>query len=106
MGIKKATNHIQIFLYSFIVNNPFQDESPTMHTESYRLAEVLAVANIHPFYNPGVQYPPGHDAIQYARRSASKPATEVDLRTRPMVTKKDLYIYHSPVVYLPLTCYL
>lgn len=77
-----------------------------MHPESYRLAEVLAVANIHPFYNPGVQYPPEPDAIQHARQSATKTAAEVNLHTRPIVTKKDLYVYYPPVVYLPLTCYL
>jgi len=65
-----------------------------MHPESYRLAEVLAVADIHPFYNPRFQYPPEPNAIQHAQQSATKTATEVDLRVRPMVTKKDLYVYH------------
>ena len=76
-----------------------------MHPESYSLAEVLAVADIHPFYNSEVQYPPQPDAIQHARESATKTATEVNLHTRPMVTKKDLYVYHSPVVSLLLTFY-
>lgn len=66
-----------------------------MLPESYRLAEVLAVANIHPFYNSKFQYPPESNAIQHARQSATKTATEVDLRIRPMVTKKDLYVCHA-----------
>ncbi|KAE8352567.1 hypothetical protein BDV28DRAFT_134961 [Aspergillus coremiiformis] len=61
-----------------------------MASETFSLAEVLAVANIHPFYNPSVEYPPDQDSIESVVQSASK-QTDIDISSRPLVSKKDLY---------------
>ncbi|OTB04747.1 hypothetical protein M426DRAFT_320606 [Hypoxylon sp. CI-4A] len=64
-----------------------------MELESYSLAEVLAVANIHPFYVPDIQYPPDARTIQAVRKLAKTLPTEVtvDLKLQPLLQKKGLY---------------
>jgi hypothetical protein len=59
-------------------------------TYGYQLADVLAVARIHPFYVAGVQYPPDARTIDAARKHASKMSAEKELRTQPLLRKKDL----------------
>lgn len=63
----------------------------TMTPEAFSLAEILAVAKIHPFYNPDVQYPPGAEAIESAVYQAAKQSTDIDLSSLPLISKKDLY---------------
>ncbi|CEL00915.1 hypothetical protein ASPCAL00507 [Aspergillus calidoustus] len=57
----------------------------------FPLADVLAVAKIHPFYNEGVEYPPDQIAIQKALRLGAEQAKEITLESFPLLTKKDLY---------------
>ncbi|PKY05710.1 hypothetical protein P168DRAFT_341261 [Aspergillus campestris IBT 28561] len=59
-------------------------------SDRYTLAEVLAVAQIHPFYNEKVQYPPDTEAIQQARLRTIG-ATDVNLHKQPLLHKKALY---------------
>jgi hypothetical protein len=62
-----------------------------MENELYSLADVLAIANIHPFYAPDIEYPPDADAIHRAMaRAVKQPTTEADLESRPLLQKKDL----------------
>ncbi|KAL4786816.1 hypothetical protein BJX76DRAFT_71627 [Aspergillus varians] len=52
---------------------------------------ILAVAQIHPFYNQDVEYPPDQEAIQQALRLVEKGGHEASLEQFPLLTKKDLY---------------
>lgn len=58
---------------------------------SFSLAEVLAVAKIHPFYNPEVKYPPGADVIKATRQHLLGRNEVADLLTQPLLWKRDLY---------------
>jgi phenylacetate-coenzyme A ligase PaaK-like adenylate-forming protein len=59
---------------------------------SYTLADVLAVADIHPFYDPDVQYPPDATIVQQARDRATETLSDViQLKDRQLLWKKDLY---------------
>ncbi|KAI1391877.1 uncharacterized protein F4822DRAFT_108410 [Hypoxylon trugodes] len=62
-----------------------------MEPEFYSLADILAVANIHPFYVFDVKYPPNTHIIQIARKRALKQVTEEDLKLQPLLRKKSLY---------------
>ncbi|CAI7633957.1 unnamed protein product [Penicillium glandicola] len=61
-----------------------------MATESYQLAEVLAVAKIHPFYNPELVYPADAEMIQRLRESIDKKVKPA-LQEQPLLNKKTLY---------------
>ena len=62
----------------------------------YTLAEVLAVARIHPFYNEDVQYPPDREAIQKARlRTMGE--KDRNLQKQPLLHKKALYGPRQPL---------
>ncbi|KAI0002718.1 hypothetical protein F4779DRAFT_622163 [Xylariaceae sp. FL0662B] len=63
-----------------------------MEAEFYSLADVLAVANTHPFYVSSIKYPPDAQAIHAVRRKTAEQQTEVDLTLQPLLRKKDLYI--------------
>ena len=58
-------------------------------SSSYSLADVLAVANIHPFYSDA-QYPPDVETIQRLREQASLSRTPPDLNGQPPISKKEL----------------
>lgn len=60
-----------------------------MATERYQLAEVLAVAKIHPFYNPDVDYPPDTDTVQRLRELIDQKANPA-LQEQPLLNKKTL----------------
>ncbi|KAE8375733.1 hypothetical protein BDV26DRAFT_299489 [Aspergillus bertholletiae] len=62
-----------------------------MASESFSLAEVLAIAKKHPFYDPKIQYPPNARALQEARNSAGNHQTKADLRSQPLLHKNDIY---------------
>jgi hypothetical protein len=49
-----------------------------MAPERYSLAEVLAIARIHPFYLEDIKYPPDTDTIQAVLR-------------QPLLQKKSIY---------------
>ena len=59
-------------------------------TIGYSLADVLAVARIHPFYVTHVQYPPDAQTIRTARERAARELAEADLKAQPLLRKKDL----------------
>ena len=56
---------------------------------TYSLADVLAIAKIHPFYT-ATQYPPDEDSIEAAREQAAATLKNADLKTQPLLWKKDL----------------
>jgi hypothetical protein len=56
---------------------------------TYSLADVLAVARMHPFYR-AAQYPPDEDIIQDAREKAALKLEQPDLKSWPLLRKKDL----------------
>ncbi|THC96580.1 hypothetical protein EYZ11_003920 [Aspergillus tanneri] len=62
-----------------------------MAGERFCLAEVLAVAKMHPFYNPEIQYPPDANAIRAAREWIVGNAPEADIRAQPLLQKNDIY---------------
>ncbi|KAI8713735.1 hypothetical protein NCS52_01218900 [Fusarium sp. LHS14.1] len=57
---------------------------------TYSVADVLAVAKIHPFYSDA-QYPPDDDTILKSREQAALTYQEGDLQAQPLLRKKDLY---------------
>ncbi|KAM0548526.1 hypothetical protein ACHAPJ_009849 [Fusarium lateritium] len=57
---------------------------------TYSLADVLAVAKMHPFYSHA-QYPPDDETIYAAREKAALISQEPHLRSQPVLQKKDLY---------------
>ncbi|KAF5982987.1 hypothetical protein FBULB1_4031 [Fusarium bulbicola] len=57
---------------------------------TYSLADVLAVARIHPFHS-SAQYPPDEDIIQYAREEAASKYERPDLKSWPLLRKANLY---------------
>jgi hypothetical protein len=62
-----------------------------MDNELYSLSDVLAIANIHPFYVPSIEYPPDANTIHATReRAAEKPTKASDLTLKPLLRKKDL----------------
>ncbi|KAK6859077.1 hypothetical protein PG995_004930 [Apiospora arundinis] len=59
-------------------------------TSTFTLAEILAVAKVHPFYSNS-QYPLNNEAIGEATRHASLHPMEADLSKQPLLFKNDLY---------------
>ncbi|KAM5343715.1 hypothetical protein ACJ41O_012252 [Fusarium nematophilum] len=57
---------------------------------TYSLAEVLAVAKIHPFYS-NAEYPPDDDVLLATREQAALVSAQADLKTQPVLRKRDLY---------------
>ncbi|KAM0438456.1 hypothetical protein ACHAPT_001205 [Fusarium lateritium] len=57
---------------------------------TYSVADVLAVAKIHPFYSDS-QYPPDDATILKAREQAALTYKEGDLQAQPLLRKSDLY---------------
>lgn len=55
----------------------------------YTLSQVLAVAKVHPFYSPDVEYPPSpEDVRQIVNQTRNQ---DVDLARIPLVTKEKLH---------------
>ncbi|KAK2612474.1 hypothetical protein QQS21_001578 [Conoideocrella luteorostrata] len=63
-----------------------------MTLQNYPLQKVLAVAKIHPFYKPAVQYPPDLETIRTIQeQSAEEQSTSAAFKSQPLLHKKDLY---------------
>ncbi|RAH56038.1 hypothetical protein BO85DRAFT_521328 [Aspergillus piperis CBS 112811] len=63
-----------------------------MSTNPFSLDEVLAVAKIHPLYNPNLLYPPSPEEIQATVQAQSSTDSGIStLESWPLTTKKDLY---------------
>jgi hypothetical protein len=63
---------------------------------SISLADVLAVAALHPFYNSSVQYPPGNAEIRTAReRAKTTEDTASLLLAQPLLQKSTLSVQNS-----------
>jgi hypothetical protein len=60
-----------------------------MATERYRLTDVLAVAKVHPFYNPDAVYPADAEAIQGLQELTDQ-NTNTTLQQQPFLNKKIL----------------
>lgn len=62
-----------------------------MSTNPFSLDEVLAVAKIHPLYNPNILYPPSPEEIQATVQAQSSTDSGIStLESWPLTTKKDL----------------
>ncbi|KAK8859087.1 hypothetical protein PGQ11_009821 [Apiospora arundinis] len=59
-------------------------------TSTFTLAEILAVAKVHPFYSYS-QYPPNDEAICEIKQHAALHPAEADLSRQPLLFKNDLY---------------
>ncbi|KAJ6189765.1 hypothetical protein N7519_004673 [Penicillium mononematosum] len=62
-----------------------------MATKSYTLAEVLAVAKTHPFYNPDIVYPADAETIESLRKTVTDQKEKPRLQDQPLLEKKTLY---------------
>ncbi|KAJ5971873.1 uncharacterized protein N7479_001791 [Penicillium vulpinum] len=62
-----------------------------MATETYSLAEVLAVAKTHPFYNPEIAYPANAEAIHRLQQLVAEQNAKPELQEQPLLGKKTLY---------------
>jgi hypothetical protein len=60
-----------------------------MATERYQLADVLAVAKVHPFYNPDAVYPADTEAIQGLQELIDR-TFKATLQQQPFLNKKTL----------------
>lgn len=61
-----------------------------MSGDIFTLADILAIAKIHPFYDSTVKYPPDADTIRTAREKASEDTTELDLKSQPVLWRNTL----------------
>ncbi|KAK6836924.1 hypothetical protein PG987_007419 [Apiospora arundinis] len=59
-------------------------------TSTFTLAEILAVAKVHPFYSNS-QYPPNDEAICEIKQHAALHPVEADLSKQPLLFKTHLY---------------
>ncbi|KAK6593629.1 hypothetical protein H4I95_11418 [Botrytis cinerea] len=62
-----------------------------MATRTYSLAEVLAVAENHPFYNESILYPADSKTVTKLQESAISKAKEINFQQQPLLDKKVLY---------------
>ncbi|KAI9042919.1 uncharacterized protein KD926_004709 [Aspergillus affinis] len=62
-----------------------------MKRERYALAEVLTIAQLHPFYHPEIEYPPCEDTIEQAHRKASGDRADYALSSQPLLQKSAIY---------------
>lgn len=59
-------------------------------TSTFTLAEILAVAKVHPFYSNS-PYPPNDEAICEIKQHSALHPVEADLSKQPLLFKNDLY---------------
>lgn len=71
-----------------------------MATRTYSLAEVLAVAENHPFYNESILYPADSKTVTKLQESAISKAKEINFQQQPLLDKKVLYVIFAPALYL------
>lgn len=71
-----------------------------MATETYSLAEVLAVAKNHPFYNENVLYPADSQTVTKFQDSARSKEKDLDLQQQPLLDKKTLCVISAPTLNL------
>ncbi|RAL61480.1 hypothetical protein DID88_009409 [Monilinia fructigena] len=69
------------------MNKIFADMAP----EIYTLTEVLVVAQMHPFYNKDILYPPNSAAISMYRELAIDREKDFNFQRQPLLDKKELY---------------
>ncbi|KAI0873049.1 hypothetical protein GGS24DRAFT_491062 [Hypoxylon argillaceum] len=71
---------------------PFHGIPPhIMDPDVYSLRDILAIARIHPFYRPEIQYPPDKSAIDAARKLEADQLADTNLKLFPLLWKKHLY---------------
>jgi hypothetical protein len=61
-----------------------------MATERYSLAEVMAIAELHPFYNEDVKYPLNLDEISSLQELGVDEKKEHNIKHQPLLHKKTL----------------
>ncbi|KAJ5598167.1 hypothetical protein N7537_008251 [Penicillium hordei] len=62
-----------------------------METGCYSLAELLAVAKTHPFYNTDIEYPADAVTIQKLRELVIDQKTQPNIQRQPLLDKRTLY---------------
>ncbi|KAI0150531.1 hypothetical protein GGR57DRAFT_493058 [Xylariaceae sp. FL1272] len=68
-----------------------RDPSRHLRIPAYSVADVLAVAKLHPFYNSDVQYPPDTETIHRAREMVVQTQADSLLQTQPFLWRSRLY---------------
>jgi hypothetical protein len=61
-----------------------------MANERYSLAEVMAIAKLHPFYNEDIRYPPNQDEISTLRQLGIDQKKEYNIQHQQLLLKKTL----------------
>lgn len=61
-----------------------------MESTTYSLSDILTVAELHPFYNSDVQYPPDEPAIRVALESNAGSSSKEKLEQQPLLLKNTL----------------
>lgn len=56
----------------------------------FSLADILAIAQIHPFYASDVKYPPDADTIQRVRKQLSQGKVETNWKTQAVLWRSTL----------------
>jgi hypothetical protein len=68
-----------------------QTKAPIMASHPpFSLADILAIAKIHPFYASDVKYPPDADTIQMVRERLSQGNVETNLTTQAVLWRSTL----------------
>ncbi|KAJ5678738.1 hypothetical protein N7462_006982 [Penicillium macrosclerotiorum] len=62
-----------------------------MASDPYVLPEILAIANIHPFYVSNIKYPPDTKTVKAAIECVKRDTEKVALSPQNLLRKKDLY---------------
>ncbi|KAJ5380410.1 Tetracycline resistance protein TetA/multidrug resistance protein MdtG [Penicillium cataractarum] len=61
-----------------------------MASDPYLLSEVLAIANIHPFYVPKIKYPPDEETVKAVQEQVKRDAKKVNLSSQSLLQKHNL----------------
>ena len=61
-----------------------------MTGDNFSLAEILAVAKLHPFYNSQSKYPPSKKNLSAVCEEAKRHAENANLQAHPLLHKKDM----------------
>lgn len=91
--VSPTTSATDLLLPKYLFKTPNIIAHPKLHdmapSLTYSLADVLAVAKIHPFYSDTL-YPPDQDAIHAAREEAALNYKDADFQSQKLLRKKDL----------------
>lgn len=61
-----------------------------MAADSFSLAQILAVAKVHPFYNSQSKHPPNENILDAVTKAAKRAPENADFHLQPLARKGNL----------------